>query len=87
MTETKGRHGVGLVIKEPVLQDVEKDSPAVEHISARLMKVRPNLKGKSNGISPVVAYAPADSQKSVRDKDLFWTTLGSTCRKESICSS
>ena len=36
------------------------------------------MKGKSNGISFVVAYAPTDSHKSLRDKDLFWTVLGST---------
>ena len=68
------------------MQDVEKDGLAVEYISARLMKVRLNLKGKSNGVSFVVAYAPTDSHKSVRDKGLFWTALGSTvaevkCRK------
>ena len=50
----------------------------MEYVSARLMKVRLKLKGKSNGISSVVAYAPTDSHKSVRDKDLFWTALGST---------
>ena len=26
----------------------------------------------------MVAYAPTDSHKSLRDKDLFWTVLGST---------
>ena len=35
------------------------------------MKVRLNLKGKSNGISFVVAYAQTDSHRLVRDKDLF----------------
>ena len=48
----------------------------MEYVSARLMKVRLKLKGKSNGISSVVAYAPTDSHKSVRDEDLFWTALG-----------
>ena len=43
----------------------------MEYISARLMKVRLNLKGKSNGIFFVVAYAPTDSHKSVRDKIPF----------------
>ena len=73
MTEATGQHGVGLVIKESILQDVEKDGLAVEYINVRLMKVRLNLKGKSNGISFVVAYAPTDSHKSLRDKDFFWT--------------
>ena len=50
-TEAKGQHGVGLAIKESILQDVQKDGLVVECISARLMKVRLNLKAKSNGIS------------------------------------
>ena len=78
MTEAKGQHGVGLAMKESILQDVEKDGLAVERVSARLMKVRLNLKGESNGISFEFAYAPTDSHKSVRDKHLLWTTLGST---------
>ena len=69
---------------------MEKDGLAVEYTSTRLVKVRLNLKGKYNEISFVVAYAPTDSHKSVRDKDLFWTALGSTVSevpKESIYSS
>ena len=42
------------------------------------MKVRFNLKGKSNGISWVVAYDPTDDHKAVRDEDRSWATLGST---------
>ena len=42
------------------------------------MKVLLNLKGKSNGISFVVAYAPTDSHKPVPAKNLFLTALGST---------
>lgn len=34
VTEAKGQHGVGLAIKEPILQDVEKDGLAAQHISA-----------------------------------------------------
>ena len=60
------------------MQDVQKDGLVVEYISASLMKVRLNLKGKSDGIFFVVAYAPTDSHKSIRDKDLFSATLGST---------
>ena len=63
VTEATGQHGVGLVIKESILQDVEKDGLAVEYISARLLKVRLNLKRKSNSF--VVAYAPTDIHKSV----------------------
>ena len=59
MTEAKGQHGVGLAIKESILQDVQKDGLAVEYISARLMNVRLNLKGRSNGISFLCGwYAP-----------------------------
>ena len=68
---SQGQHGVGLAIEESILQDVEKDGLAVEYIGARFMKVRLNLKGKPNGISFAVAYAPTDSLKSVRGKDLF----------------
>ena len=75
MTESKGQRGVAFAIKDSVLQDVEKDGLAVEYINVRLMKVRLNLKGKSNGISFVVAYAPTDSHKTVRGKYLFWTAL------------
>ena len=77
VTEDRDQHGVGLAIKEPILQD-EKDGLAMEYISARLMKVRQNFKRKSNGISFVAAYAPTDGHKSVRDQDLFWTALGGT---------
>ena len=45
--EAKGQHGVGKAIKESILH-VEKDGLAVGIISARLMKVRLNLEGKSN---------------------------------------
>ena len=60
-TEAEGQHGVGLVIKESILQDVEKSELAVEYNSARLMKVRLNLKEKSNISSFVVEYPPTDT--------------------------
>ena len=60
------------------MRNVQKDGLVIEYISARLMKVRLNLKWKSNGISFVVAYAPTNSHKSVSDKDLSWVALGST---------
>lgn len=49
VTDAKGQHRTGLAIKEPILQDVEKDRLATQHISALLTKVRLNLKGGSNG--------------------------------------
>ena len=67
-TEAKGQRGVGLAIKESILQDVEKGGLAVEYISVRLETVRLHLKGKSNGISFMVGYLPTESHKSVRDK-------------------
>ena len=73
--------GVGIVIKESILQDIEKDELAVEYTRTRLMQVRLNLKGKSNGASFVVAYAPTDNHKSLRDRDHLWATLGSTVVK------
>ena len=42
------------------------------------MRVRPSLKGKSNGISFVVAYVPTDRHTSVRAKYLLSTPPGST---------
>ena len=66
-TEAKGQHGVGLAIKESILQDVEKDGLAVEHISAPLTKVRLKKGEIEWDFSFVVAYAPTDSHKSVRD--------------------
>ena len=42
-----------------------------------------NLEGeRPNGVSFVVSCAPTDSHKPVRDKDLCWTTLGSTAVAE-----
>lgn len=74
-TEGKGHHAVGLAVEESILQDVEKDGLAVENASVRLMKVRLNLKRISNGTLFVVAYAPTDSHKAVRDKDPSWVEL------------
>ena len=60
------------------MQDIEEGGLALECISARLVKVRQNLKGVLNGISVVVAYVQTDGPKSVRDKNLFRATLDST---------
>ena len=80
MTESKGQRGVAFAIKDSVLQDVEKDGLAVEHISARLVKVRLNFNGKSNGISIVVAYASTIVTIRARQRSLFDRTRQHSCR-------
>lgn len=76
-TEAKGQYGVGMCIKEWILQDLKMVRLVVEDTSARLRNVRLNLKGKSSGSFAVFAYAPTDGHKSVSEKYLFWATLGS----------
>lgn len=58
-SEVKGQHGVGLALKESILQKSEKDGLAVEYIRARLVKVRLNLEGESNGISFLCGWVRA----------------------------
>ena len=53
---------------------MDKGDVAIECISARLMKVRIQLKGKSNGVSCIVGYAPT-LDKSTSEKDYFWSAL------------
>ena len=53
---------------------MDKGDVAIEYISARLMKVRIQLKGKSNGASFIVGYAPT-LDKSTSEKDYFWSSL------------
>ena len=47
---------------------------AVDCISVRLMKIRIQLKGKSNGVSFIVPYAPT-LDKSTSASDYFWRSL------------
>ena len=49
--ENKGNNGVGLAARESVVARMDKGDVAVECIRARLMKVRIQFKGKSNGAS------------------------------------
>ena len=72
--EKKGNHGVGLAVREPIVAGMDKGDVAVECISARLMKVRIPLKGKSNGVSFIVGYAPT-LDKSTSENDYFWIHL------------
>ena len=51
-----------------------KGDVAVECIGARLMKVRIQLKGNSNGVSFNLSYAPT-LDKSTGENDYFWSSL------------
>ena len=72
--EKKGNHGVGLAARESIVTGMDKGDVAVECISARLMKVRIQLKEKSNGVSFIVGYAPT-LDKSTSEKDYSWNSL------------
>ena len=72
--EKKGNHGVDLAVRESIVAGIDKGDVAVECISARLMKVRIQLKGKSNGVSLVVGYVPT-LDKSTSENDYFWSSL------------
>ena len=72
--EKKGNHGVGLAVRESIVVGMDKGDVAVERISARLMKVRIQFKGKSNGVSFIVGYAPT-LDKSTREKYYFVCSL------------
>ncbi|CAN0171941.1 unnamed protein product [Laminaria digitata] len=73
-SECKGTHGVGLAVRESIVAGVDKDGLVVELISARLMKIRIQLAGKSNGVSFVVGYA-LTLGSLVREKYKFLNTL------------
>ena len=47
----KGNHRVGLAVRESSVAGMDKGDVVIECISARLMKVRIQLEGKSNGVS------------------------------------
>ena len=72
--EKKGNHAVGLAVRESLVAEMDKGDVTVECISARLMKVCIQLKGKSNGVSFVIGYAPT-LDKSTNEKDYFWSSL------------
>ena len=54
----KGRHGVGLAIKENIVKKAGEDGITIECISARLLKARISI--KPNFVTFVVAYAPTE---------------------------
>ena len=63
--EKKGNHGVGLAVYQYIVAGMEKGDIAVECRSARLMKVRIQLKRKSNGVSFIVGYAPTLDKSTI----------------------
>ena len=64
--EKKGNHGVGYAVRESIVAGMDKGDVAVESISARLMKVRIRLNGKSNGVSLIVGYDQAATENHSR---------------------
>ena len=53
----KGQHGVGLAIKEDIVEKAGEDGITIKCISARLLKARILI--KSNFVTFVAAYAPS----------------------------
>ena len=78
--EKKGNHGVGLAVRESIVAGMDKGDVAVECISARLTKVRIQLKGKSNSVYFIVGYAPT-LDKSTSEKDCFWNSLDEVAKE------
>ena len=70
--EKKGNHEVGLAVRKSIVAEMDKGHVAAECISARLMKVLIQLKGKSNGVSFIVRYAPTLDKS---ENDYFWNPL------------
>ena len=54
----KGRHMVGLAIKEKIVKKAGEDGIIIDCISARLLMARISI--KSNFVVLVVAYAPTE---------------------------
>ena len=54
----KGKHRVGLAIKEDIIQKADEDEITIECISARLLKARISI--RSNFVTFVVPYAPTE---------------------------
>ena len=73
-TKIRAPRGRLTAVRESVVAGMDTGDVAVECISARLMKVRIQLKGKSNGVSFFVGYSPT-LDKSTSENDLFWSSL------------
>ena len=59
----KGQYGVGLAIKEKVVNKAGEDGITIECISGRLLDVRISI--KSNFVTFVVIYAPTELHRSI----------------------
>ena len=66
----KGNHGVDLAVGESIIAGMDKGDVAVECISARLVKVRIQLRKKSNGVPIIDGYYPTPG-KSTSEKKYF----------------
>lgn len=78
--EGKGVHGVGLAIKQSIVDEMEEGGMAAECIGARLMKVRLQPTGR-NGVSCVVAYAPTECGRVAAVRNMFWETVDTAIRQ------
>ena len=79
----KGQHGVGLVIKEEIVQKAGKDGIAIGCISARLLKGR--VSTESNFVTFVLAYASTEEApegQKVKYMAAFNSTVASVTTRE-----
>ena len=72
--EKKGNPGVGLAVGESIVAGMDQGDVGIDCISARLMKVRIQLKGKPNGVSLIVGYA-ATLDRSTSENDCVYSSL------------
>ena len=79
--DKKGVHGVGLAIKQSIVDGMEEGGMVVECISARLMKVRLQPNGKASGVSFVVGYAPTECTRDIAAKNSFWKAVDTAIRE------
>ena len=70
----KGKHGVGLAIKEEIVKKAGENGITIECISTRLLKAR--ISNKLNFITFVVAYAP--TEEAPRQKAKYMAALDCT---------
>ena len=71
----KEQHGVGLAIKEEIVEKAGKDDITIECINARLLKGRISM--KSSFVTFVVAYAPTETVEE-RGKAKYMSALNGT---------
>ena len=66
----KGQHGVGLAIKEEIVEKAGEDGITIECISARLLKAQISV--KSNFVTFVVAYTPTEEAPEGQKAKYIW---------------